>query len=178
MKEKQIHKDLIQQCKQGDISAHRSLYNLYCRAMYNVAYRILNQREDAEDVIQESFIGAFKNIDSFREESSFGAWLKKIVVNKSINCLKARKSYDELVPPAEFEKEESEPLHFRELTVNDIKKAMQKLSDGYRTVFSLHLLEGYDHQEIAEILGISPGTSKSQYKRARQKLSELLKEPS
>lgn len=144
--------------------------------MFNVGYRITKSEEDAQDVLQEAFISAFRNLDSYRGDATFGAWLKRIVVNKAINALNKKKY--EVIPEDDQEwdvAEEESPLEYREnLTVARVKDGIQKLPDGYRTVLSLYLLEGYDHQEIGEILGISESTSKSQLNRAKNKLKELL----
>jgi RNA polymerase sigma factor (sigma-70 family) len=144
--------------------------------MYNVGYRITGNREDADDVLQEAFISAFKNLDNYRGDATFGAWLKRIVVNKSINVLKKRKH--EFLPADDewdvAEEEETAGDYKDGLTVDRVKKAIEGLPDGYRSVLSLYLLEGYDHQEIAEILGITESTSKSQLNRAKGKLREIL----
>jgi RNA polymerase sigma factor (sigma-70 family) len=170
-----IHYDLILQCKAGDREAHYKIYRLYSRAMYNVSFRITGREEDAEDALQESFISAFRSLESYRGDASFGAWLKRIVVNKSINILKKRRH--ELLPVDEdFDIPEPEDNSgYREsLTIEKVKAAINELPDGYRTVLSLYLLEGYDHQEIGEILKVSESTSKSQLNRAKNKLKELL----
>ena len=143
--------------------------------MSSISFRITGREEDAEDALQEAFISAFKNLESYRADATFGAWLKRIVVNKSINVLKKRKHQwmpeDEQWDVAE---EETQVDYREELTVSRVKKAIEELPDGYRTVLSLYLLEGYDHQEIAEIMGISESTSKSQLNRAKGKLREKL----
>lgn len=143
--------------------------------MYNVGFRITGNEADAEDVLQESFMSAFKNLDSYRGDASFGSWIKKIVINKAINTLKKRKM--ELWPDDknfDVPTEESEGEYMPELSVDRVKVAIQELPDGYRSVLSLYLLEGYDHQEIGEIMGITESTSKSQLNRAKSKLKELL----
>jgi RNA polymerase sigma-70 factor (ECF subfamily) len=170
-----IHEDLIARCKAGDREAHYRLYKLYSKAMFNVGYRITGREEDAEDALQEAFISAFRNLENYRGDAVFGAWLKRIVVNKAINILKKRKH--EMMPEdGRWDVAETEtPVEYKEeLTVDRVKKAIDKLPDGYRSVLSLYLLEGYDHQEIAEILSISESTSKSQLNRAKNKLKELL----
>lgn len=143
--------------------------------MFNICYRITNDRDDAEDVLQESFVSAFKNLSSYNGTASFGAWLKRIVINNSLNFIKKNKV--EVVPIEDHDRyeiadaeQEYEFLH----SVEDVKKAIELLPDGYRLVFSLYLLEGYDHREIAEILGITESTSKSQYNRSKKKLREIL----
>lgn len=159
----------------GDREAHFRLYKLYSRAMYNVGYRIIGNEEDAEDVLQEAFVSAFKNLESYRGDATFGAWLKRIVVNKSINVIKKRKE-NVLAQEEEFDvpAEEAEADYRPELSVDKVRKCIEMLPDGYRSVLSLYLLEGYDHEEIAGILGITESTSKSQLNRAKGKLRELL----
>ncbi len=140
--------------------------------MYNLAYRILNNREDAEDMLQEAFIECFRSIDSFRFESTFGAWLKRIMVNKCINQIKKKKIdltlYETL--PAVVDVEEEEVKY----DMTKIFEGIELLPDGYRIILTLYLLEGYDHGEISQILGISESTSKSQYSRAKEKLRTIL----
>jgi RNA polymerase sigma factor (sigma-70 family) len=170
-----IHGEIIDRCKSGDREAHYKLYKLYSRSMFNVAYRITGREEDAEDALQEAFISAFRNLDSYRGDAAFGAWIKRIVVNKAINILKKRRF--ESFPEEEGwdVAEKSEVVEYKEdLTVDRVKNAITQLADGYRTVLTLYLLEGYDHQEIAEILNVSESTSKSQLNRAKSKLRELL----
>ena len=171
-----IHQDLIQRCLQGDRQAYYKLYQLYKKGMYNVGFRIVNNPEEAEDVLQEAFISAFRNLEHYRGESSFGSWLKQIVVNKAINLLKKRKM-ERILDDEQFDvAEESKADEFEgyPFSVEKVKQAMMMLPDGYRAVISLYLLEGYDHGEIAEILGISESTSKSQFNRSKKKLKEIL----
>ncbi len=167
-----IHAPIIEECRKGNSRAQFILYNQYSKAMYNLAYRILNNREDTEDILQDVFVECFRNIDSFRFESTFGAWLKKITINKCINQIKKKKIdltlYDTL-PSVTYE-EEDEVLYDTE----KIFKSIETLPDGYRIILTLYLLEGYDHSEISQILGISESTSKSQYSRAKEKLRNLL----
>jgi RNA polymerase sigma factor (sigma-70 family) len=143
--------------------------------MYNVSFRIVGREDEAEDVLQESFISAFRNLQSYRGESSFGSWLKKIVVNKAINVLQ-KKRMEPLPDHEDWDMAEPDaPVEYGAgLTVEAVKKAIQQLPDGYRSVLSLYLLEGYEHQEIAEIMGITESTSKSQLNRAKNKLREVL----
>ena len=170
-----MHDELIARCKAGDQDAHFRLYKLYSKAMYNVGFRITRSEDEAEDVLQEAFINAFRNIDSYRGDATFGAWLKRIVVNKAINAVN-RKKHDPIPDDDRWDVAEDEPpAEYGEgLTVDRVKRCIEELPDGYRTVLSLYLLEGYDHQEIAEIMGITESTSKSQLNRAKSKLRELL----
>ncbi len=171
-----IHRDIIEKCKKGDSKAQYELYSLYAKAMFNVSFRIMNHRHDAEDMLQEAFTEAFRKLDSFRYESTFGAWLKRIVVNKCINTLKKRKielSFKENI--YKYDTEDNDDLKETELTIKNIHSAIEKLAAGYRIVLTLYLLEGYDHAEVAKMLGITESTSKSQYLRAKQRLREILK---
>lgn len=158
------------------MSAQYKLYALYSKAMFNICFRMTNQQEEAEDVLQEAFTYAFSRLSSFRFESAFGAWLKRIVVNTCINHLKKRRlelvytdtTYDVLPEDDQVDYEEIE------FEVSRVREAVEQLPDGYRVIFSLYLLEGYDHKEIAEILNISESTSKSQFLRAKKKIKEIL----
>jgi RNA polymerase sigma factor (sigma-70 family) len=170
-----MHDDLIARCKAGDRDAHYRIYKLYARAMYNVSVRITGREEDAEDALQEAFVSAFRNLASYRADSTFGAWLKRIVVNKSINVLKKRKHEWMPEDDAWDVPEDEDTGDYKEgLTIDRVKRAIEELPDGYRSVLSLYLLEGYDHEEIAGIMGISESTSKSQLNRAKGKLREKL----
>ena len=172
------HAHLVAGCKKGERKAHHELYRLYSKAMYNVSMRILNHSDEAEDALQEAFMEAFTKIKDFRQETSFGSWLKQIVVHKSINILRKRKVVFEDLENLEVESieehnwEDEEELNFK---IEEVKKAIALLPDGYRLVLSLYLLEGYDHEEISQILKITEGTSRTQFLRAKRKLAEILK---
>ncbi len=144
--------------------------------MFNICFRITGNYEEAEDVLQEAFISAFKNIQTFEGRASFGAWLKRIVVNQAISHVK-KKQIDLIVLDHHHMDVEDKLYDDNEivLQLDALKKAIDKLPPGFRIVFSLYLLEGYDHGEIAEILNISESTSKTQYLRAKRKLREILK---
>ncbi len=171
---------MIERCRKGDEKAFRDIYRLYSKAMFNLCLRITGERADAEDVLQEAFISAFGKIDSFEKRSSFGAWLKRIVINAAVNSVKNRREVSmDMKGEREIGESESvadEDFQSVELEVEKVKRAIQKLPDGYRIVLSLYLLEGYDHKEIARVLNISESTSKTQYIRARKKLRTLLRE--
>jgi len=167
-----IHAPLIEECRKGNRKAQFRLYEQYSKAMYNLAHRILNNREDAEDILQEAFVECFRNLDTFRFESTFGAWLKKIIINKCLNHIKKKKidlTLCETLPSTTAEDEE-EIIY----DTGRIFKGIELLPDGYRIILTLYLLEGYDHSEISQILGISESTSKSQYSRAKEKLRSIL----
>jgi RNA polymerase sigma-70 factor (ECF subfamily) len=172
------HADLIEACKLHDRKAQERIYDLYSRAMYNASLRILADAAQAEDIMHDSFIEAFQKINDFRGEGEFGGWLKRIVINNSINYLRSKKEmtviddqHQELVDPAAEEELITENLFCR---LEEIRQAMHKLSDEYRSVLSLHLLEGYDHQEIAEVLQMTHGNVRTRYSRAKQKLLRII----
>lgn len=177
MEQSDISRDIIERSRKGNRQAQYQLYQMYAKAMFNVCYRFMNDREEAEDMLQESFTEAFRRLDTFRFESTFGAWLKRIVVNRCINEIKRKKAnlefFDDMSP---FEVKEDKPDDLETgLSVDKIKKAMGELPKGSRLIFSLYLLEGYDHQEISGILKISESNSKTQYMRAKQRIKEILK---
>ena len=137
---------------------------------------MLNTFEEAEDLLQEAFTEAFTKLSSFRYESSFGAWLKRIVINRCINAIKKRKA--DLVLSEDmgnYDAADNKDDDNIEYDVKRVHKAIEMLPEGYRVIFSLYMLEGYDHSEIAQIMGISESTSKSQYMRAKLKLKEIIK---
>lgn len=166
--------ELVDECKKGSDTAFRNLYLLYSKAMFSISIRILNNREEAEDVLQESFISAFKKIRQYDSKASFGSWLKRIVINRSLDTLKKRKLNFVPLDDTDLAEEESFAEDNIEYDAEAIKKAIQQLPDGYRIVLTLYLFEDYSHKQIAEELNISEGTSKSQYSRARKKLIELI----
>jgi RNA polymerase sigma factor (sigma-70 family) len=172
------HYSLVVECKQGSKKACYELYKLYSKAMLNVAFRIVGNIGDAEDILQEAFLDAFNKIGDFRQETTFGLWLKQMVVHRSINLLRKRKL--ELVEVedgvieniADDEEEDDGEVQYR---VAVIKDTMNELPENYRVILSLYLLEGYDHEEIGEILNIAENTSRTQLLRAKRKLCELIK---
>lgn len=183
--------ELIEKVRLGSQKAQYQLYEKYVRAMYHVCVRIVGKGHEAEEVLQDAFVRAFMKIEEYRGDAAFGAWLKRIVVNTSINFLQKKKinlvSLDEMLVEPMLEDDcendfteinihtgisEKDTKHNSE--VSRVKEAINKLSDGYRIVLSLYLFEGYDHEEIGEILGISSSTSKSQYSRAKKRLRTML----
>ena len=171
--------DIIEKCKQNNRKAQLQLYNQYCQGMYIVANRFLKNADDAEDVVQEAFIKAFTKLHQYKAEVTFGAWLKRIVVNKSIDFLKSKKqqlvALNEVHLKVVDTYEDDKWLVDDAMTLNDVKKAMEALPEKYKYVVMLYLIEGYDHQEISEILNISEVASRTQLSRGKSKLQELLK---
>jgi RNA polymerase sigma-70 factor (ECF subfamily) len=177
---KNLHQDLIDGCIKGDQRAQFQIYKLYYKAMYNTSLRIVNDTMEAEDIMQESFLSAFEKIDTYSGTVSFGAWLKKIVINRSLDALSRKKAiFEEIDHHAGIRDDSgdaSEHLEEIDTKVEKVKEAIEKLPDGYRVILSLYLLEGYDHDEIGEILSITSSTSRSQLSRAKQKLVSELKQ--
>src|SRR6056297_3179157 len=174
-----IHQDIIDRCKKGEQKAQFQLYKLYYKAMFNTSFRIVNDRMEAEDIMQESFLKAFDKIDTYSGKVSFGAWLKRIVINHSLDELKKKKVEldsleDNIYDIEEDETEEEEDEKETWEKVEEIREAINELPAGYRIVLSLYLLEGYDHEEIAEIMNMSSSTSRSQYTRAKSKVKQQL----
>ncbi len=174
---KQLHQSVIDACKNNDAKAQMQLYDLYCDAMFTVAVRYVKDSFTAEDIMQEAFIKAFKKINSYKEEVAFGAWLKRIVINQSIDWLKKRKLElvsinDEITTIAD---EEEHWNVAATISYQEIVNCIQKLKEKYRIVLTLFLLEGYDHGEISKILGISEVTSRTHLLRGKKKVQEQLK---
>ena len=165
---------LIKGCKNNDALAQRKLFDLYAKKMMGICLRYAKSREDAEDVLQEGFVRVFKKIGSFKKEGSFEGWMRRVFVNISIEAYRRDKStlhdsietdgLDIAIPAGIIE----------QLSVQDILEAIKTLPTGYQTVFNLYAIEGYGHKEIAEQLGISEGTSKSQYHGAKKHLQKMI----
>lgn len=167
---------LIKACKKGNQIAQMQVYDQYAQAMFTIACRYLKDEEEAKDVMQEGFLKAFMNIENYRPEATFGAWLKRIIINQSLDVLKKRK--------LEFSATEVETLEIIEddnwefdssITKQDIIKAIEQLNRKHKIVVQLYLIEGYDHQEISEILNIPIKTSRTHLSRGKAKLRDLLK---
>lgn len=168
-----LHKDLIEKCRSGNQEAQYKLYDLYSHAMFNICMRMMKSKVDAEDVLQNAFVDVFTKLHQFGYQSTPGAWIKRIVINNCLNHLKKKKMLFEEIDNIPLVQE---PVHIPQqlLSVDKIKSGMMQLAPGFRTVLNLYLMEGYDHQEIADILDISVSTSKTQYSRAKKKLREIL----
>lgn len=172
--------DLILACRNGERRAQMALYKQYYAAMYNSAFRILKDQGLAEDVMQESFLSAFKNLDNFRGEVTFGAWLKRIVVNNSIYQYRKKQKRNEVSLNTDREQEDYEnPFQSEETEVMQqariILKVMEDLPDTYNMLLNLHLVEGYDYEEICEITGLSYANCRTTISRAKSQLREKLK---
>jgi RNA polymerase sigma factor (sigma-70 family) len=177
----EIHAELIQLCIREDSRAQYRLYKLYSKAMYNICSRMLSNQHEAEDVLQDAFVSAFRNLKHFKGNSTFGAWLKRIVINKCISQLRKNKPVWIEIEDAEIKKSEFfDSLDYSAIDAEYIHQAIKELPEGSRVVFNLFAVEGYRHKEIAKLLEVSESTSKSQYIRARSilmnKLSVVLDE--
>jgi len=172
-----VHQQLIDLCKRGDSKAQFEIYKLYYKAMYNTCLRIVEDATEAEDIMQEAFFKAFDKINTYRNEVSFGAWLKRIVVNTSLDYLKKVKLALTTIDDAHGLKDDGEEDIgvFTPEMVEKLKKAIDKLPEGYKLVVNLFYIEGFSHDEVAEMLGITSSTSRSQLARAKQRLIELMK---
>lgn len=170
---------IIEKCKQNNRKAQMQLYNQYCQGMYIVAKRFVKHEAEAEDVVQDAFIKAFSKLHQYQAEVTFGAWLKRIVVNTSIDALKSKNQrlveLEEVHLKVVDASDEDKWLVDDAVSIDNIKEAINNLSEKYRYVVMLYLIEGYDHQEISEILKISEVASRTQLYRGKLKLQELLK---
>ncbi len=174
LNESHPHTTLVKDCLTGDRKAQYRLYRLYNKAMFNTCLRMLNSREDAEDVLQNSFVDVFMKLHMYRGDATIGAWIKRIVINNCINFLKKKRiAITELKSDRVASIPETKESELQ-LDVTKLNEALSSLPNGYRIVFTLYAIEGYDHQEIADIIGTSVSTSKSQYSRAKKKLKDLL----
>ncbi len=165
-------------CLQGNRKYQQMLYNMLSAKMFGVCLRYANEYNSAQDLLQEGFVKVFKNIEKFRGEGSFEGWVRRIFVNTAIEHYRKQVNlyalHDSEAKSYEYYGEGA--LH--DLKYQDILKMIQKLSDGYRTVFNLYVIEGYSHKEIGDLMGISEGTSKSQLARARYLLQKMITETS
>lgn len=170
-----IHKHLIEKCQRGDAGAQEQIYKLYASAMYAVCCRILGNQEDAQDILQESFMDVFRKLPDLRETNFFSAWIKRVVTNNCINALrKKRLITSELEDNWDGEVEESDNYDYQQYQLQQIKDSLNLLPKGCRTVLNLYVFEGYDHKEIGEILSVSESASKAQYCKAKARIRKLL----
>lgn len=176
MKPKDQHTNqLILSCKTGNKKAQFSIYKQYYKAMFNTAFRIVNDRFEAEDIMQESFLSAFTKLDSFSGDVTFGAWLKRIVINNSLTALKKNNRLETVSLEKVVVKEiTNEKQDYSFLSTNEILSSVSKLKSNYKVAITLHLIEGYDYEEIAQIMDISYENSRTTVSRAKHKLRQLL----
>ena len=166
---------LLERCKNGEPGAQFEVYKRYYKAMYNTSLRILKDSFEAEDVMQESFLVAFTKLGTFKGEVAFGAWLKRIVINRSLTQLKKNNRIDEVkldVIPEQVE--EAMDSDYSTIKAKEISQAIGQLKDNYRLALTLNLIEGYDYEEIADIMNITYQNSRTTISRAKNKLRQLL----
>ena len=176
MKPEDQHTDqLVLRCKKGDKVAQFAIYKQYYKAMFNTALRIVNNSFEAEDIMQESFLAAFTKLNSFSGEVTFGAWLKKIVINKSLTALKKNNRIEKIsLEKVTIKEVEDEIQDYSCLTTGEILNKVSQLKNNYKVAITLNLIEGYDYEEIAQIMDISYENSRTTISRAKQKLRKLL----
>jgi len=171
---------LLKLCMQGKQSAQLEIYNRYYRAMYNTAYRIVKDSAEAEDVMQESFLSAFTKLDTFKGDVTFGAWLKRIVINNSIYHYKKQQKNrtvdldDVMYKVEDNDGVASDQNGYTELKAQKVMETMKSLKDNYRVSLTLHLIEGYDYEEISEIMNISYANCRTTISRAKESLRKKL----
>jgi len=167
---------VVEKCKANDRAAQLQLYRKYCDGMFIVAMRFVKNADDAEDVLQESFIKAFQKIHQFKGDVTFGAWLKRIVVNKSIDFLKLKKEKISLNEDNMHVVVEDDNWNVSStISIEQVRYAIDELQDKYKYVVLMFLVEGYDHQEIAQVLNISESACRTRLSRGKSYLKELLK---
>ena len=167
---------LIKLCKKGNEVAEMQLYDTYAQAMFTIACRYLNE-EDAKDAMQDGFLKAFRNIEKYEPEFTFGAWLKRIIINQCLDVLKRNKLEFDEIEVSGLQIINDDDWNFEStITKAEILFAISQLNEKYKIVVQLYLLEGYDHQEISEILEIPIKTSRTHLRRGKLKLQDLLKQ--
>lgn len=166
---------LLERCRNKEPKAYKELYELYAKAMFSISMRIVNNRDEAEDILQESFLKAFKDMSRFPNRAAFGSWIKRVVINLSLDVVRKQKlNFLSLDDADHIENDESAEEILYDAAM--ISECIQELPQGYRVIITLFLIEEYSHKEIAEMLKISESTSKSQYNRAKKKLISLVQQ--
>lgn len=169
-----IENELIQACRKRDRKAQKLLYDQYAPLLFGICKRYVKTQEDAEDVLLEAFYKIFSKIDQFNDQGSFEGWMRRITVNEALMFLRKNKHFKYQVEPQDYHASTKITIEDN-LAATDILQLLDQLPDGYRTIFNLYVLEGYKHREIAELLGISINTSKSQLIMAKKRMQELIK---
>jgi RNA polymerase sigma-70 factor (ECF subfamily) len=173
-KEKISEQQLIDGCIRGERKMQEEFYKVFAPSMFSICLRYANDYCQAEDMLQEGFIRAYANLQKFRNEGSFEGWMKRIFVNTAIEGYRKNLMTNNMLEVEDMKNDLVQQDDFHHLSKDDLLKMIQRLSPGYRTVFNLYAIEGYSHQEIADMLGINIGTSKSQLARARYLLQKMV----
>ncbi len=165
------HQKLVRDCLKGKLQAQRMLYDEFAKHMLGVCFRYTRSMKDAEDVLQEGFVKVFSKLGQYKSEGELGAWIRRIMVNTALNYLKRHKKYqDEMYFTENYLHPVTDQDPAVRIDAKDLAHLIRQLPPGYQVIFNLHAVEGYSHVEIGEMLGISDGTSRSQYSRARNLL--------
>jgi len=165
------HQKLVRDCLKGKLQAQKQLYEEFARHMLGVCYRYTRSIRDAEDVLQEGFVKVFNKLHQYKQEGELGAWIRRIMVNTALNFLKRNRKYqDEMFFTNDYLHPVSDEDPSIRLESKELAHLIRQLPPGYQVIFNLHAVEGFSHVEIGELLGISDGTSRSQYSRARNLL--------
>lgn len=172
-----IHEEIINRCRRGEKPAQIEIYKQYYKPVYNTCLRIINDTQTAEDLMQDSFIDAFNKINTYDGKGSFGAWIRRIAVNNSIDYIKRSRPMvsinDETANIPDDADTYFEDVDYK---VEEIKRALGQMEEGDRVILSLYLLEGYDHEEISQILEITLSNTRTRYSRAKKRLLRTLAE--
>ncbi len=179
MGERELYSDseLVQGCKNNDRKYQELLYRKYAKKMYGICLGYAAERSMAQDILQDGFIKVFKKIDTFREQGSLEGWIRRIITNTALDYMRQKtRTFDFIDENKEVEEEQLDNSILEKINSDGIFRIIQQLPHGARTVFNLYAIEGYSHKEIADKLEITEGTSKSQFKRARSLLKELLRD--
>lgn len=171
------HLELIEACKNNNAKAQMQVYLLYKDMLYNVSFRIIKSKQDAQDTVHDAFIKAFQNMSKLENNRNLGTWLKRIVINCSLDFLRKKKRLgwlEDAVELPEEEEEYTETFEETSLKVEEVKKAINTLKDKYRIIIVLYLIEDYSHREIAEQLGLNESTVRNQYRRGKRLLIQQL----
>lgn len=168
--------DLIKGCCKGDRRAQQELYNSYGTRMYAIALRYSKMQQEAEDILQEAFLKVFQNIGNFRKDSSLAYWIKRIVINTALNHQRSKLYLYPMVDVSDLKSHQSTDLTLSNFSHKELLEMVRKLPTGCQVIFNLYAIEGFKHNEIAKMLEISEGTSKSQYARAKSLLKEWITE--
>ncbi|MBT8303594.1 MAG: RNA polymerase sigma factor [Bacteroidia bacterium] len=170
---------LLEQCSLGNQRAQMEVYDRYYKAMYNTAFRIVKDSAEAEDIMQDSFLTAFAKLGNLKEKVTFGSWLKRIVVNNSIQHYNKNSKYndvplDDVMYKIEDHSGVPENYEYTNVKAKQVMDSMKELKDNYRVSLTLHLVEGYDYEEISEIMNISYGNCRTTISRAKESLRQKL----
>jgi RNA polymerase sigma-70 factor (ECF subfamily) len=168
--------ELVAKCQRNHAAAQKQLYDAYAPQMLGICYRYTKNMDEASDVLQEGFVKVFRSLNQWKQEGDLGAWIRRIMVNTALNWLRDHRKMqwatEQEIPATHETSEVITPL--QQLQAKELADLIRKLPPGFQTVFNLHAIEGYTHVEIAQLLGIGEGTSRSQYMRARKQLSEWI----